>query len=109
MSDFTTPSSTRPPCLNRAGRPYGSPNRPYAAGSSRAFVPDMPPLVVDERGAAYLCQVSIARWRELVETECTPSPLYFSARPIWSIDDLRLWLAAGTPMRGLWELRRENR
>lgn len=61
------------------------------------------PLLVDAIKAATLCGISERTWRKLDRTVRVPRPIAVGRRRLWSVQDLRAWVAAGCPSRERWE------
>jgi predicted DNA-binding transcriptional regulator AlpA len=61
------------------------------------------PLLVDAIRAATLCGISERTWRKLDRTVRVPRPVEVGRRRLWSVQDLRAWVAAGCPSRERWE------
>jgi predicted DNA-binding transcriptional regulator AlpA len=69
----------------------------------------LPPLLVRRREAARLCGLSPASWDRLVSAGLTPAPVRLGGAVLWSVEDLRAWVAAGCPDRRTWEALREQK
>jgi len=65
-----------------------------------------PPLLVDAREAGRLCSVSRSLWLSLHGQGRVPRPVCLGRRMLWSIAELRSWIAAGCPPRDRWEASR---
>jgi len=62
----------------------------------------LPPLLVDARKAARLVDVGLRTWRTLDAAGKVPQPLRLNSRVLWSVRELREWIAAGAPPRDEW-------
>ena len=66
------------------------------------------PLLLPAMEAARLCGVSRACWDRWTAGGVNPAPRRIGlgrGRPLWSIEELRKWIAAGCPARKEWEAR----
>lgn len=63
----------------------------------------LPPLLVRRRAAARLCGLSPASWDRLASAGRTPAPIRLGSAVLWSVEELRDWIAAGCPDRRTWE------
>jgi hypothetical protein len=78
-------------------------------GEPPGLVVQAAPLLVAALGAARLCGISERTWRKLDRCGRVPDPLRWGKRCLWSVDELRLWIAAGCPARERWrEFRKAN-
>jgi predicted DNA-binding transcriptional regulator AlpA len=62
----------------------------------------LPPLLVRRREAARLCGLSPASWDRLTSAGRTPAPIRLGSAVLWSVEELRAWIAAGCPDRQTW-------
>ena len=67
-------------------------------------MPDMPdPLLISAAAAARLCGRSVASWWRDHAAERVPAPACRApGRTLWSVAELRGWVAAGCPDRRTW-------
>ncbi|TPW00840.1 MAG: hypothetical protein FD124_3889 [Alphaproteobacteria bacterium] len=63
-------------------------------------------LVVDARRLAALLCASLRTVRTWDAAGKLPKPLRIGGRCLWSIVEIRAWLAAGAPSRAEWETRK---
>ncbi|MFO0875485.1 MAG: hypothetical protein U0575_16170 [Phycisphaerales bacterium] len=47
--------------------------------------------------------MSLRHWRALDASGRVPRAIRLGRRALWSLDDLRAWVAAGSPPRDRWE------
>ena len=59
-------------------------------------------LLVDSTEAARLCGISRTMWWSLHSSGRVPAPVRLGRRTLWSVDELRGWIAAGCPARERW-------
>ena len=71
-------------------------------------VRELQPLAVGASGAAHLANVSRAHWHRLNATGRTPASMKLGRRTLWSVDDLRAWIALGAPSRDRFEALRKR-
>ena len=71
--------------------------------SENATIAPIVPMVVDARGAARLCSLSMRTWWSLHSAGKTPLPLHLGRRTLWLAVELASWLKAGAPARDRWE------
>ena len=64
------------------------------------------PLMVGKAEAAALVGISESLWQNLVRTAQVPRPIRLASRVLWSVEELRAWVAAGCPPRDRWEAKR---
>jgi len=65
------------------------------------------PHLIDARGAARLCGVSVATWYRMEAAGRTPRPVRPSPGTVrWRHADLADWIDAGCPPRAEWEAER---
>ncbi|MHB1524616.1 MAG: helix-turn-helix transcriptional regulator [Candidatus Dormibacteria bacterium] len=79
---------------------------PAPRDSTAAAPAALPPLLVRRREAARLCGVSPAAWDRLVSSGRTPAPIRLGSAVLWSVEELRAWIAAGCADRRTWEVLR---
>jgi predicted DNA-binding transcriptional regulator AlpA len=60
-------------------------------------------LAVGADELAALLSVSVRTIRELDRRHELPVPVRVGARVLWSVDEIRCWLAAGAPGRAVWQ------
>ena len=63
-------------------------------------------LLVAAKDAAEMCGKSLRTWRSWDAGGLVPQPVRISRSTLWSVDELREWVAAGCPRREDWEARR---
>jgi hypothetical protein len=67
-------------------------------------------LLVPAREAARLCGRSEASWWRDHAAERIPAPAWRApGRTLWSVEELRLWIAHSCPPRKTWETLRRQR
>lgn len=77
--------------------------------------PTVPPaesierVTVGRENAARLVSVSVTTWDRLSSAGKTPKPIMIGCRRVWSVAEIREWIAAGAPDRKTWEAIREAR
>ena len=64
------------------------------------------PLLVRAAEAARLCGIAGRTWRRSAAAGRVPAPLKLGGAVLWRTDELREWVAAGTPPRERWEAMR---
>ncbi len=65
------------------------------------------PLAVDSFGAARLLGVSESHWRVMLAGGRVPPGFRLGRRRLWSVDELRNWIAAGAPSADRWAARKK--
>lgn len=60
---------------------------------------DHVPLLVDGPRAAATCGVALRSWWRLHAQARVPRPIKLGRRTLWSVAELRAWVAAGCPSR----------
>ena len=63
-------------------------------------------LLVNAKQAAKMCAKSLRTWRSWDAGGLIPRPVRIGRSTLWSVDELRAWVAAGCPRREEWETRR---
>jgi predicted DNA-binding transcriptional regulator AlpA len=66
------------------------------------------PLLLDSFGASKLLGISRSHLMALRSSGRVPSPVKLGNRTLWSVSELRNWIAAGTPRREVWEQRKKE-
>jgi hypothetical protein len=66
------------------------------------------PLLVNARTAAALCSKSLRTWRSWDAMGLIPRPVRLSRSTLWSLEELKSWIAAGCPRRKEWEALRRT-
>jgi hypothetical protein len=62
------------------------------------------PLLVGREDAAKLCgDLSPSTWDRHNAAGLVPAPRRLGGRPLWSVEELKLWISAGCPDRKTWE------
>ena len=61
-------------------------------------------LLVGRKDAANACGASSRTWDRLTASGKTPRAVRLGGRPMWRVDELRAWVAAGCPDRKTWEV-----
>ncbi len=61
-------------------------------------------LLVGRQGSANICSVSSRTWDRLTSSGKNPRAVRLGGRPMWRVDELRAWVAAGCPDRRTWEV-----
>jgi predicted DNA-binding transcriptional regulator AlpA len=61
------------------------------------------PLLLRAADAAALCKVSLRTWRGWDVAGRVPQPVRIGRAVFWRLDELRAWVAAGCPDRGIWQ------
>ena len=67
------------------------------------------PLAVSGPEAARLVGVSSRHWARLDARGLAPAGVRLGRRRVWTLEELRAWLAAGCPSRDSWDALREAR
>jgi hypothetical protein len=80
-------------------------NRPDA-GRPVGLVASIEPLLVDTDQAAALCSISPAGWYRLKAARKTPLPVRLGGKVLYSVADLKLWVALRCPPWAEFEARR---
>jgi len=62
----------------------------------------MESLLVDSTEASRLCGISRTMWWSLHSAGRVPMPVRLGRRTLWSVEELRGWIAAGCPPRERW-------
>jgi hypothetical protein len=83
-----------PIALPAAPEPRDRPRRP------------IPRLAVDARGLARLLSSGLRTVRTWDAGGRIPAPVRVGGRVLWSVPEIREWLAAGAPPRQEWEARK---
>jgi hypothetical protein len=85
-----------------------SPDPPHSQppGQPPSSASPVEPLLVGTDQAAALCAVSPASWYRLKAAGKTPAPILLGGRVLYRVEDLRLWVALGCPVRKEFESRR---
>jgi prophage regulatory protein len=65
--------------------------------------PAGPPLVVDARRLAEMLGVGIRTVRAWDASGRIPAPVRVGGSVRWRLDEIRAWVSAGCPTRGVWE------
>lgn len=65
-------------------------------------------LLVGRLGSAKVCGTSPRTWDRLTAGGKTPRAIRLGGRPMWRVDELREWIAAGCPDRKTWEVIRQS-
>lgn len=65
------------------------------------------PLAVDARRLAKLLCLGLRTIRTMDAGGKLPRPVRIGGRVLWSVTELRAWLAAGCPDRETWELMKQ--
>lgn len=65
--------------------------------------------LVDARKAAALCSISARFWAKLDASGKVPQARKLGRRSLWSVLELRDWIAAGCPERGQWAQMRQKK
>lgn len=77
---------------------------PDATPGTRARLRTAEPLLVGATEAARLCGISRDCWRTAVARGATPRPIrVFGRRQLFSLQELREWVASACPPRARWE------
>jgi hypothetical protein len=63
-------------------------------------------LMVTAKTAAPLCDKSLRTWRSWDASGLVPRPVRIGRSKLWSVGELRRWVAAGCPCRTEWEVRK---
>lgn len=66
----------------------------------------LPPLAVDAKGVAKLLTVGLRTVRTWDAAGKLPKPVRIGAKVLWSVAELKAWLAAGCPERAEWDCRK---
>lgn len=62
-------------------------------------------LLVDAKGAADICGVSIRQWWRLDCAQKTPPGVFLGHRTKrWRVEEIRAWVCAGCPNRVAWKI-----
>jgi predicted DNA-binding transcriptional regulator AlpA len=64
--------------------------------------PAGPPLVVDAKRLAKLLCAGVRTVRTWDAAGKLPAPIRIGGRVVWSVAEIRAWLAAGAPDRATW-------
>lgn len=73
-------------------------------GSTTTRNEDAPPaLVADAKGLSRMGFGSVRHIQRMNSAGHLPKPLKLGARVVWSLDELRAWIAAGAPDRATWD------
>ncbi len=72
-------------------------------------IPADPPITVDAKRLAKLLDIGLRTVRSFDAAGKLPKPVRIGARVLWIVDEIRAWLAAGTPDRATWERIRSAR
>jgi len=59
-------------------------------------------LLLGSDDAARACGISRTAWWALQSQGRVPAPVRLGRRTLWSVDELRAWVAAGCPPRERW-------
>jgi len=98
-----------PTIPKRRGRPPGTPSATHGE-RFKADIAPVEPLAVGAKEAAALCGIGLTLWRNMGQTGQVPAFIKLGGRCVWSLDELRRWIAAGSPNRERWEiLKKSNR
>lgn len=91
--------------MTGAGPPSAieAPDRTVSAGGVSSEGSHLPPLLVGAAEAARLVGLSRSSWCKHDSSGRVPRALRIGARKLWSVDELRDWIAAGAPGRSRWE------
>ncbi len=79
--------------------------------TERATAASFAPLLVDAKGAARLCGVSMRTWWSLHAAGKIPLPVRLGRRTLWRAtgpEGLDAWVSAGCPARDRWENTRKG-
>lgn len=90
--------------MPRVTMPDADPTPNGAAPDGAALLP----LLVRRREAARLCGLSPAAWDRLCSAGRTPVPIRLGSAVLWSVEQLRAWVAASCPDRRTWEALRAS-
>lgn len=77
-----------------------------ALNDARQLGPDLKPaLLVAAKSAGAMCSKSLRTWRTWDSAGLIPRPVRIGRSTLWSVDELKAWIAAGCPRRAEWEAR----
>ena len=65
------------------------------------------PLLLTADAAARLCSTSLRVWRQWDAAGKIPQAIRIGRRPLWRLDELKAWIAAGCPNRITWHAIRD--
>ncbi len=71
--------------------------------------PSLPRECISADEVAAICGVSLRSVRTWDTSGLIPAPVRIGGRNLWSVRELRAWLAAGAPSREDWERRKAER
>jgi predicted DNA-binding transcriptional regulator AlpA len=88
-------------------RPAAKRNDAAILVGDRGDVQPLVPLAVDANGVSDLLGgLSVRTVRSMNARGLLPRPLEIGRRRVWSVEELRNWVAAACPSREKWEARR---
>jgi predicted DNA-binding transcriptional regulator AlpA len=67
-----------------------------------------PRLLITAKEAADSCGKSVRTWREWDSLGFVPAPVRIGRSTLWSILELKRWIAANCPRRAQWEMLRSE-
>lgn len=84
---------------------------PYkpAATTRKRCRPKLPALMADAHGVARMLGIGYRTVRTYDSAGKLPTPLRLGAKVLWSVAELREWIAAGCPDRSTWAAIRGGR
>lgn len=68
--------------------------------------PTPEPLAVSAKNLAILLGLGLRTIRTMDASGKLPRPIRLGGRLVWSVEEIRAWLAAGAPDRRAWESRK---
>jgi len=87
--------------------PIRPPNDPPPARKRRRQ--KLPPLLTGANGVARMLDSGLRTIRGMDAAGKLPKPIRLGGKVLWSIDELKAWIAAGAPPRDVWEARKAIR
>ena len=69
----------------------------------------LPPLLAGAGGVARMLDSGLRTIRGMDAAGKLPKPIRLGGKVLWSIDELKAWIAAGAPPRDVWEARKAIR
>jgi len=69
----------------------------------------LPPLLAGASGVARMLDSGLRTVRTMDAAGKLPTPIRLGGKVLWSIDELKAWIAAGCPDRATWETLKARR